>query len=327
MRPIVWTSKALAAKVAERLPEPARIVGSAQEFLDAPRDARTPSILDGQTLVELDTLASSLASPDDILARRKLVNSVALGPVIAICADHTGVGLLVDHPWLCHLMSADTLEHPMAAPHLRELLATFTAGSVPRLTDWMQAGRRIRLTHASSRTERLSRMCEFFTSNGVGAPEIARLRDVGDELLTNAFYNAPYVAGAAPKPISRDQDVAVPADLACELVYGSSANLAIVRVRDPFGSLDRPRFVSATAQGDKSGLGRLIANAALIGVSVVNDRHTEMLVGIAKSGRAVPFALHLFFRGGPRRRVWKSLDGDTGMARDTVSVTVTEIAD
>jgi hypothetical protein len=327
VRPIVWTSKTLAAAVVERLPEPARVVGSAQEFLDAPRDARTLSIIDGATLVELDALAASLGSPDDILARRKLVNIVALGPVIAICADRTGVAHLADHPWLCHLISADTLEHPMAGQHFRELLATFAGGAVPRLTDWMQAGRRIRLTHASSRAERLGRMCEFFTANGVAPTEIALLRDTGDELLTNAFYNAPFAAGAAAKPIPRAHDVALPEDLACELVYGSSAHLAIVRVRDPFGSLDRPRLLSAIAQGERSGLARLIANAALVGVSVVNDRHTEMLVGIAKPGRCVPFALHLFFRGGPRRRVWKSLDGDTGLARDTVSVTVTEIAD
>jgi len=55
----------------------------------------------------------------------------------------------------------ETLQHPMAIEHLRNVMLTLTSSGQPRLLDWLGpkvAGRRVRLAHASKRVERLERM-------------------------------------------------------------------------------------------------------------------------------------------------------------------------
>jgi hypothetical protein len=121
--------------------------------------------------------------------------------------------------------------------------------------------------------------------------------------------------------VSRTQDIALPDDCACDLAYGSSPDFAIVQVRDPFGSLSRSRLIDVLARcatrdmtvevdetmgGAGLGMWRIFANATFVAISVVKNRHTEILVGIAKKNPVTrrPFAVHLFFRESTRRRFW-----------------------
>src|SRR5262249_45716732 len=125
----------------------------------------------------------------------------------------------------------------------------------PRLLDWLGPtanGRRIRLTHASSRAARIEKMSDFFDANGVGSRTLQLLRDAAEELLTNAFYDAPVAAGRLKKPVSRTQDISLPDDSACDLAYACRDDLAIVRVRDPFGSLSRRRLVEVLSRCARS---------------------------------------------------------------------------
>ena len=328
-------SNPLARALSELLPA-ANIVSSQQRFVDAPRDAKTVSFIDGAALASLDQLALELGSRAQRAPTpewRKLLAAVSLGPVIAVCEEpmSTGFGWLPAHPWLSHMIGADLLTHPMAKLHLAHVLETLAIGGQPRLLDWLKpsgVGRRIRLTHASKRGERLNKMADYFSSQGVDGNSIARLREASEELLTNAFYNAPVAAaGAEVKRISRTHDVALPEDCACDMAYGTRDGLVVVRVRDPFGSLSRDRLVEVLTRGpaEGSGLTRVFQLTPIVAVSVVKNGQTEVLVGIAQAHGAhpPPWAFHLFFRDGPKRGVWKLIDENTGSQSTTGSITLT----
>ena len=177
-------------------------------------------------------------------------------------------------------------------------MQTLTAGA--EMPDWSAprcAGR------ACSRPARCGAdaggSCDFH-EKGVGSRTIQRSRDAAEELLTNAFYDAPVAAGALPKPVPRTYDVALPDDCACDLAYGCSDDIAIVHVRDPFGSLTRKRLLdvlSRCAASDMSRPGRrddgrrgardvadlhAVDRSSRLGPS--KQRHTEILVGVAKRG-------------------------------------------
>jgi hypothetical protein len=330
VRSIVWMSEPLSRELLASLssrPSGITFVSSAQELLAARCDARTVTFLDGSTLAEL---AGHKPPP---------------GPVIAICDDplQTAVGWLPAHPWLSHVMSASMLRHPIAAEHLDNVVSTLTSSSKLRLLDWLGptlAGRRVRLARASRRVDRLERMTAFFDGKGVSARTTQLLRDAAEELLTNAFYDAPVAAGALDQPISRTQDVSLSDDNACDMVYGCRDDLAIVRVRDPFGSLSRTRLVEVltrcartdmrvevdeTMGGAGLGLWRIFSAASFVAIAVVNNRHTEFLVGIAKRVAAAPrpFAFHLFFQDHGRAvRRWRLLDADSTRPTPNRSVTI-----
>jgi|GEM_PF-2847008 len=330
VRSIVWMSEPLSRELLAVLPAgPSGItfVGSAREFLAARCDAKTVAFLDNSTLAELGTAAPT-------------------GPVIAICDDtlQSSVAWLTRYPWLSHVMSTGLLRHPIAAEHLGNVMATVTSGHKVRLLDWLGpslAGRRVRLAHASRRVDRLERMAGYFESREVSGRTIQLLRDAAEELLTNAFYDAPVAAGVLDQPISRTQDVALSEDSACDMVYGCRDDLAIVRVRDPFGSLSRTRLVEVltrcartdmgvevdeTMGGAGLGLWRIFSAASFVAISVVNNRHTEFLVGIGKrvASATRPFAFHLFFKDhGRAARRWRLLESVDRTSKPTVNRSVT----
>jgi hypothetical protein len=237
VRSIVWMSERASRALGDLLSSQTVVVGSAREFFDARRDAKTVSFVDGSTIAALDKAVVELDLPIE-----------QVDPVIAICGEplHASIGWLASRPWLSHVVSAAMLQHPMSVQHFGNVMLTLTSGNHPRLLDWVGptlSGRRVRLSQSSSRAQRLERMAEFFDSKGVGSRTVELLRDAGEELLTNAFYDAPVEAGALKQAISRTQQVSLPDDSACDMVYACHDDLAVVRVRDPFGSLSRARLV------------------------------------------------------------------------------------
>ena len=266
------------------------------------------------------------------------------GPVVAICDEPltTAISWLQPHPWISHVLNDTMLEHPIADEHLDHVTQALSAGSKPRLLDWLGPhanGRRIRLTHASSRAMRLEKMSEFFDANNVGSRTLQLLRDAAEELLTNAFYDAPVAAGALKKPVSRTQDISLPDDSACDLAYACREDLAVVRVRDPFGSLSRRRLVEVLSRCARSdmqvevdetmggaglGMWRIFSGASFVAIVVVKNRRTEILVGIAKRAGAGPrpFAFHLFFSDIGKRRFWRLADDESNKLTVNKSVTI-----
>lgn len=266
-------------------------------------------------------------------------------PVIVLCSGTlpSSIQWLSAYRWLSHVISGSMLAHPMGGEHLENVLKSVLRTDKPRLIEWLApnvTGRRVRLAHAGKRADRLDRMAEFLSERGIGQRSIQALRDAGEELLTNAFYDAPVAAGALDQPISRTQDVMLPDDCACDMVYGSHEDLAVVRVRDPFGSLSRDRLVQVLtrcAQSDMQvqvdesmggaglGLWRIFTAASFVSVAVVSQRHTEFLVGIGKrTPGPKPFAFHLFFREGKRPRQWRLVDDQPATPSKSITIVNTQ---
>jgi len=284
-------------RLTEVLPE-ADVVrcASASEFLAADVEPGVVAFIDG---VNLATLAVSSHAPAVVVAEEPLPQIITW---------------LAGRSWLEHVVSASALEHPVAGEHLRNVVRSLVDGKPPRLLDWVErglAGRRVKLAQASRRAERLEKMTELYESNGVSPRTIQMLRDAAEELLTNAFYDAPVAAGVVGEPISRTRDVTLPDEHACDLAYGAREDLAMVRVRDPFGSLARPRLVEVLSRcaakgmhvevdesmgGAGLGLWRIFSGASLVAISVIPGRSTEILVGMWKRAAGPrPSSFHLYF--------------------------------
>jgi hypothetical protein len=131
----------------------------------------------------------------------------------------------------------------------------------------------------------------------------------------NALYDAPVESGYFKQAVSRTEDVEMPPDHACEISYGIERGNAFVRVRDPFGALQRHRLLEVlnrcnrgTVSLDESrggaglGLWRVFTTASTVAVTVIPGRITDILVGIVtKNGRITPglLAAHMFFAADP----------------------------
>lgn len=305
----------------ERFASDALVIGSVDEFVNAPRDAKTVSFLDDSTAAILDESQARLGGDDMPRPEwRKIVTSVSVGPVVLISSDPAPTTLagLASRSWLSHAIGEAMLAHEIAPALLEQVLRAATTREAPPLIDWMGSeatGRRVRLTNSRRRLDRLDRMAVYLASKGTSEPLIRQLRDAADELLTNAFYNAPLAAGAVERQIPRTQDVSLPEESACDLAYGRRDDLVFVRVRDPFGSLSRTRLLDALSRPARTGLGRVCSAASLAVISVVNSHSTDVLLGFFDGAAAAarPYALHLLFREGARRRFWRSADQDTAV--------------
>lgn len=334
MSSVVWVAEPSLTILRERLGanrlapfRPETVVTNVKEFQAATRDPSTVAFLDKTTIPQVAALD----------------NITLPVPVIGVCDEplQTAIGWLQPYPWISHVISTAMLQHPFVEEHLENVLRTLASPKDPRLLDWLGpsvSGRRIRLTHSSRREQRIERMSAFFDEKGVGARTLAQLRDAAEELLTNAFYDAPVTAGAFKKAVSRTQEIALPDDSACDLAYGFRDDLAIVRVRDPFGSLSRRRLVevlsrcarTGTVEVDETmggaglGMWRIFSGASFVGVSVIKNRHTEVMVGITKKAGPgpKPFAFHFFFKDSGKPRFWKLADQDTTKASVNKSVMI-----
>ncbi|CAN5756047.1 hypothetical protein BH11MYX2_BH11MYX2_03050 [soil metagenome] len=287
------------------------------------------------SVAEVDQLPrdSVLFVDENALTQLAAAGTVPPAPVIAIASEdprRTTVAWLREYPWLAHVIGSGLLDLELSGEHIANVMKTLRIAQ-PRLLDWIDSsvrGRRIKLAKSSMRVERLEKMSDYLQSGGVGERTIENLRDVAEELLTNAFYDAPVAAGAFKGAISRTQEVVLPEDRACDLAYGCSPELAMVRVRDPFGSLSHRRIVEVLTRcasnqmdvivdesmgGAGLGLWRVVSVASFIGISVIKEQQTEILVGIAtkRSAAARPFALHLFFKDPQKRGFWRFVDEDS----------------
>ncbi len=336
MSSVVWASSPLLGLLRAVLGKPRLASAYAPQSVESLKELVELSAADPAKVLFLDRAA---------ILEVAAANHVAISsPVIAICDEplQTAIAWLQPYPWISHVLSSSMLQHAFVEEHLENVLRTLTSTSTPRLLDWLGpdlTGRRIRLTHANKRIARIERMSEFFDANGVGSRSLQMLRDAAEELLTNAFYDAPVAAKVMKQPVSRSQDVKLPEDSACDLAYGCREDLAIVRVRDPFGSLSRQRLVDVLTRcartdmgvevdesmgGAGLGMWRIFSGASFVGVSVVKDRHTEILVGVVKRGAPGPrpFAFHLYFRESAKRRFWQLRGRDDESSTPTVNRSV-----
>lgn len=318
VRAIIWMPEPLTRLLAERVAMKHVLVRSAAELAGAQRDTQTITFVDGAALAQLDE------------------RTPPVGPLIVIADEllPTAISWLRTRNWLSHVVSEALLRQPMATTHLKNVVTTLLKGQKPRLLDWIGpavVGRRVRLAHSNRRVERLNRMAEFFETKDIRSEKVEILRAGAEELLANAFYEAPVAAGIVKGPLARTQEVMIPEDKPVDMVYGCDDEMALVRVRDPFGSLYRTTLVETLTMhargeappGDGEGLWKIFATSSFVAVSVIDNRHTEIVFGVNRVPVAPrPYAYHLFFReaGKPVRR-WKLLDANTNEPMDS-SITI-----
>ena len=332
-------SEPLAQVLCDRLAVKAQLVSSAEEFVAAPREPHTISFVDDAALESVDRMAAALGSPTDPAhaTEWRQLHSAVSAPTIAIgdVSVATMLGWLPARPWVSHVISAAMLESAMGKDHLANVIELCTSRE-PKLLDWLRPssnGRRVRLTHAKRRSERLERMGQFFAAQSVEGRRIMEICKATDEMMVNAFYEAPVAAGACRR-VDRSRDIALPEELAVDIAYCCLDELAVVRVRDPFGALSREAFIDALTRrardpnAAETGFWRLAAGATILAVCVIQNRHTEVLVAIPKrdGGRSPAFALHFASRLSPRSHFWKVVSettGDTGEA-SSVSLVISE---
>jgi hypothetical protein len=221
------------------------------------------------------------------------------------------INALSMYPWLAHLIAAPMLETPFARAHLTLLVERLVDGAEQAVLGPSGIGRVALLARASRREQRFERMQEFFAKQGMSARTLSTLHEIAEELVMNALYDAPLEAGYLTTPVPRTEDIAIPPDRACEISYGIERGNAFVRVRDPFGALQRTRLFEVLNRCNHSGvtldesrggaglgLWRVFTTASTVAITVVPGRITDILVGVAtKSGRMLPglLATHFFF--------------------------------
>jgi hypothetical protein len=162
------------------------------------------------------------------------------------------------------------------------------------------------LRDSTKREQRIESIAECAIENGASSSVVDRVRDVAEELITNAMYDAP--AERAGRPAVRTADVMLDKRDACTVTYGASRGVFMIRVRDQCGSLRRDRLFQVlrrcAVHGDVpldtrtggAGLGmwRILNSSSLTVIHVSPGRSTEFVIGIdltrarrATRGRAI----------------------------------------
>jgi hypothetical protein len=224
----------------------------------------------------------------------------------------TTIRLMRSFPWLSHVMHASLLARPKARTHLALLLDKLE-GVEQAVLGPSGVGRVACLARASRREARFERIREFFEKHGMSTRTTSALLEVCEELVMNALYDAPLEGGLLDKAVSREEDLELPANRACEISYGIEDDSAFVRVRDTFGALSRGRLLQVLERcsakavtldesrgGAGLGLWRVFSIASTIAIRVVPGKITEVFVGVdMKQGRLQKelVAADLFFTG------------------------------
>ncbi len=315
---VIYASDKHGSLLRSVLPAPCILVRSDPELMTAAAVRGRVTFVDIDRLGQVDHRA--LGSPT--------VAVMDQSPVDALAAT---VRILDTYPWLSHVLQATLLTAPKAGEHLQLIRDRLLTGRQQFMLGPTGVGRVALLNQASHRGTRFKRIHAFFVSHGVSERILSTLNDVCEELVTNALYNAPAEAGYVDSPRSRTEDVALPAERACEISYGIEGPTAYIRVRDTFGALQRPRLMQVLNRisrmsevkldesrgGAGLGMWRIFSAATAVTITVIPGALTDIVVAVdVKAGRrgVRPAAVHLFF--GRQSHRWSGvpvLDDDLGL--------------
>ena len=315
---VIYASDQHGSLLRSVLPVPCTLVRNSRELTTAAAVRGSVCFVDIDLLGKVDHRA--LKAPTVAVMDRSPADALA-GTVRVLDA----------YPWLSHVVQLPLLTTPKAAEHLQVILDRLTTGRQQFMLGPNGVGRVALLNQASHRGARFKRIHEFFESHGVSERILTTIHDVSEELVMNALYNAPAEAGYFDRPRSRAEDVALPADRACEISYGIEGPTAYIRVRDTFGALQRPRLMQVLNRisgmsevkldesrgGAGLGMWRIFSAAMAVTVTVIPGALTDIIVAVdVKAGRRSvrPAAVHLFF--GRQSHRWSGvpvLDDDLGL--------------
>jgi len=298
-RAVLFMGEATREKLCAVLPIPYICVKNRAEFVAAAKpESACVAFADVDLLLQLDRKAPKIPlvgvidAPTDTLSKT--------------------VKTYETYQWLSHVVSATIFATPHAKQHLAMFIQRIVDGPDVGVISTTSIGRVALLARASKRETRFERMNEFFTKHGLSSRLLTAIHDIAEELVMNALYDAPLEAGFFKDAVPRTEDVDLPANRACEISYGIEAGNVFVRLRDPFGALNRRRLLdvlsrcnSENVQLDESrggaglGLWRVFSTASTITVTVIDHRLTDFVVWIApKNGKLAKqlLAVHLFFQ-------------------------------
>jgi hypothetical protein len=221
------------------------------------------------------------------------------------------VKLLRQRPWLDHVVSPKMLASEsggLVGAAFRKLLDGSSMKSGTAIDS-----EEIQIVDSEARNPHVDTICARAKGAGASPLAIERIRDVAEETIMNALYNAP--AEADHKPRLRSERSTLEPHQACHVAHGVSGKLFLLRVRDGFGSFRRERLcqvlercaaqagVSLDTSRGGAGLGmwRVFSAATALVLEVEPGRATEITVAIDLQRRAPGArAVHLFFDGGGR---------------------------
>ncbi len=232
-------------------------------------------------------------------------------PVAANVAAAAAVGALESFPWLSHVVHTPLLSMERGRSHFDTLIERAISTHDTCTIANNAIGRTALLASAGRRASRFDRMREYLQEQNVSERLVTTLLDVGEELVMNALYNAPFEAGFFGGARSRAEDVELPPDRACEISYGVDDSTVFLRVRDTFGALKRSRLIEVLSRcssegvvldesrgGAGLGMWRIFTSASAISITVVPGVLTEITVVIGKMDSrriARPLAIDLYF--------------------------------
>ncbi|HEY0253862.1 MAG TPA: hypothetical protein VGC41_20170 [Kofleriaceae bacterium] len=247
------------------------------------------------------------------------LDSTFPGLIIGVCADPAeALRWIETYPWVAHVVSESTFESEWSSKFLDRVISSFESRKRLHIFEELSeelVGRKQPLTRFSQCEEGIARMATYLTEHDIGAAEVELLARFASELLATSFYQGPLLAGAVSRPLARDADVELPPDSPCELAYGCTESLAVLRVRDPFGVLPRTHVARVSSH---------FAEASLVSVSVASHHHTDVLVALPRQrGERLPFGFHVFYKENRTSRFWRrsSRDNEHSFA---ATITTTE---
>jgi hypothetical protein len=103
-----------------------------------------------------------------------------------------------------------------------------------------------KFTMSDQKTEALNEIINLMTSSAAGQTVIEDVVSVGDELFTNALYNAPFVdavTGHNPGVSRHDTDIRLEDGKHGRLFLAMNESLLVVGCEDPYGSLNIDRYM------------------------------------------------------------------------------------
>ncbi|MCX5747771.1 MAG: hypothetical protein NT062_35345 [Proteobacteria bacterium] len=237
-------------------------------------------------------------------------------PVIGMIDDSPSetiaqmIKTLDSYPWLTQVVTTTMLASSQARTSLETLLEVIDRPDQVMLgVEGM--GRIALLAESNHREARFERIEAFFAKHKLAARTITAINDVAEELVMNALYDAPTEAGYFKAAVSREENVTLPADRACEISYGIEGGNVFVRVRDTFGSLSRTRLLDVLRRcstkaveldesrgGAGLGLWRIFSVASSITITVIPGHLTDVVVRMSTTNGRINKklqAIHLFF--------------------------------
>lgn len=265
-----------------------------------------------------------LEACESFLRRRRLL--LYSGP----CDREVLAALVGGHGMTNILARSEQLDGRELLVTLRKMLEQNLYGAEVYL-DRVLSSKEIRLTVSSARSDALEQIEEFGTAAGLGRRLVGHFVTAAEELISNAFYNAPVGTDGRPlySHIRRTEDVRLDSEHAITVHLASDGQRVALTVGDPFGSLKVETITSYLGKCFRSeqdqidekeggaGLGIYYAFASLshFVVNIHPGRRTEVIGlmdlhsnfrSFARSGKS----FNVFLAAEPRERAARPSTGE-----------------